>query len=523
MRRQRLELYELPDYVPRKNKSNDYGFDPHEQEHETYHRHGRRHQRARPVGVRVDGRDPGPHPRASRPVRQGDQRLPAHAAAGDRRGEERRPAADGARCASGAEAHRPRRDRRHRPDRRLAGLLAAGPTRASARPRAGRTAGDEPQRAAERHTMPPRKSAQAPHFVERHELWSDEQRRAAAAVEREIKRRKLELVRFSFADQHGMLRGKTLVASEAARAMRTGVTMTSTLLAKDTSHRTVFPVFTAGGGLGIAEMEGAGNFVMVADPATFRVLPWADNTGWVLCDIYFPNGKPVPFSTRALYRDALASCWRTRASTISPASRSSSSCSSSTIRGSRPKALTWPAEAPAVEPHHARLPVSHRGALRSGRSDARGAAQDHAGARPAAALARGGARPEPVRVHLRARERARGRRHHGAVPQRDEAGGAAARLSRELHVPAAIAQRVRQRLASASVAARREDRGRTRSSRTIGASCCRRSAARSSPACWRMRARPRRSRRRRSTATSAITASTRWRRSRRSGRATTAA
>jgi nitrite reductase/ring-hydroxylating ferredoxin subunit len=36
MRRQRLELYELPDYVPRKNKSNGYGFDPHEQEHDTF-------------------------------------------------------------------------------------------------------------------------------------------------------------------------------------------------------------------------------------------------------------------------------------------------------------------------------------------------------------------------------------------------------------------------------------------------------------------------------------------------------
>lgn len=36
MREQRLELYELPDYVSRKNKSNDYGFDPHEQETETY-------------------------------------------------------------------------------------------------------------------------------------------------------------------------------------------------------------------------------------------------------------------------------------------------------------------------------------------------------------------------------------------------------------------------------------------------------------------------------------------------------
>src|SRR4026209_800495 len=36
MRRQRLELYQLPDYIPNKNKSNDYGFDAHEQEHATY-------------------------------------------------------------------------------------------------------------------------------------------------------------------------------------------------------------------------------------------------------------------------------------------------------------------------------------------------------------------------------------------------------------------------------------------------------------------------------------------------------
>ena len=36
MRDQRLELYELPDYKSRKNKRNDYGFDPHEQATETY-------------------------------------------------------------------------------------------------------------------------------------------------------------------------------------------------------------------------------------------------------------------------------------------------------------------------------------------------------------------------------------------------------------------------------------------------------------------------------------------------------
>ncbi len=36
MREQRLELYELPDYKPKLNKSNNYGFDPAEQEKETY-------------------------------------------------------------------------------------------------------------------------------------------------------------------------------------------------------------------------------------------------------------------------------------------------------------------------------------------------------------------------------------------------------------------------------------------------------------------------------------------------------
>src|SRR3954454_23807619 len=142
-------------------------------------------------------------------------------------------------------------------------------------------------------------------FVSRHDLWSAEQARAATAVEREIKRRKLEVVRFAFCDQHGVLRGKTLVVSEATKAMSADVTMTSTLLAKDTSHRTVFDVFSAGGGMGLEEMAGAANFVMVADPSTFRVLPWTNDTGWMLCDIYFPNGKPVPFSTRGLGRDAL--------------------------------------------------------------------------------------------------------------------------------------------------------------------------------------------------------------------------
>ncbi len=153
--------------------------------------------------------------------------------------------------------------------------------------------------------MPPR-SRKPASFVERHNLWNEAQSKAAAQVDRIIKKEKLEVVRFSFADQHGVLRGKTLLASEAANAMRNGVTMTTTLLAKDTAHRTVYPVFTPGGGFALDEMQGGSDFVMVADPTTFRILPWANKTGWLLCDIYFGNGRPVPYSTRARCRDALA-------------------------------------------------------------------------------------------------------------------------------------------------------------------------------------------------------------------------
>src|SRR5262249_23069983 len=132
-------------------------------------------------------------------------------------------------------------------------------------------------------------------FVERHGLWSDEQKEAAGRLRKIVEQQKLEVIRLSFPDQHGILRGKTLIASEAVASLESGCSITTTMLAKDTSHRTVFPVFTSGGGFGMKEMEGAADVLMVADPTTFRVLPWAPATGWLMCDMYFADGRPVPF------------------------------------------------------------------------------------------------------------------------------------------------------------------------------------------------------------------------------------
>jgi len=122
---------------------------------------------------------------------------------------------------------------------------------------------------------------------------------------REIADRGIETVRFSFADQHGLLRSKSIAAAQVRAALENGVGFPSSLLAKDTSNKTVFPVFTAGAGFGHPELEGAADALMVADPSTWRVLPWAPRTGWLLCDLQFPGGKPVPFDTRALLRRAL--------------------------------------------------------------------------------------------------------------------------------------------------------------------------------------------------------------------------
>src|SRR5581483_12500111 len=122
---------------------------------------------------------------------------------------------------------------------------------------------------------------------------------------KEIEAHQLKAVRFSFADQHGILRGKTLAAAEVRGALAGGVTMTSTLLLKDTSHRTVFPACTPGGGGGMAELEGAADILMIPDATTFRILPWAADTGWVLCDLRFQDGRAVPFDSRAVLRKAL--------------------------------------------------------------------------------------------------------------------------------------------------------------------------------------------------------------------------
>jgi glutamine synthetase len=143
-------------------------------------------------------------------------------------------------------------------------------------------------------------------FIGRHGLWDEVDYAAAGQMRRVMDELGIEMVRFSFVDQHGILRGKTIARAGVDAALRSGVTAPSSLLVKDTSGQSVFSVFSSDTGVGIGGFSGASDLVLVPDPRSFRVLPWAERTAWILCDLRFPDGAPVPFCTRTLLRTQLA-------------------------------------------------------------------------------------------------------------------------------------------------------------------------------------------------------------------------
>jgi glutamine synthetase len=143
-------------------------------------------------------------------------------------------------------------------------------------------------------------------FIARHDLWNDEQREAAARILATVGELGLRAVRVSVGDPHGKLRGKTILADAFASVLRNGVDFSTAIYHFDSADAIVYNAFERGGGLGMEEMGGFPDVVLVPDPTTFQVLPWAPGTGWCLGDMYFNDGRPVPFDSRQVLRTALA-------------------------------------------------------------------------------------------------------------------------------------------------------------------------------------------------------------------------
>ena len=142
--------------------------------------------------------------------------------------------------------------------------------------------------------------------------------------------------------------------------MRAGVTMTTTLLAKDTAHSTRVPGVHRRRRLRHRRDGGRRRFRHGRRSGDLPRAAVGQRTPAGCCATSI---SPTASRCRSRRARSTATRWRSSpkpASTISPASRSNSICSSWTIRGSRRTTPTWPPQAPEVEPTHAGLPVSHR-------------------------------------------------------------------------------------------------------------------------------------------------------------------
>ena len=137
-------------------------------------------------------------------------------------------------------------------------------------------------------------------FIARHGLWDAERAEAASEALRRAEAEGLRLIRLAWVDSHGAVRAKAVTVPAFAKALEDGYNINVATSTLDASGGRVFASFTRGGGMGLDEMTGSPNLVLVPDPATFRALPWAPGVGWVLGDAYFRTGAPFPFATRRL-------------------------------------------------------------------------------------------------------------------------------------------------------------------------------------------------------------------------------
>ncbi len=143
-------------------------------------------------------------------------------------------------------------------------------------------------------------------FTQKHGLWTDDQARLVVELKHRIEKADLHLIRLAWADSHGAVRAKALTVPVFLEALGNGYNINVATSTLDGAGGRVFSSFTRGGGMGLEEMTGSPNLVVVPDPETFRVLPWAPGIGWILCDEYFKDGSPFHFSTRRLLKRQIA-------------------------------------------------------------------------------------------------------------------------------------------------------------------------------------------------------------------------
>jgi len=111
-----------------------------------------------------------------------------------------------------------------------------------------------------------------------------------------VKREKIRLIRYLYCDPAGVIRGKTVTASQLPSKITEGVGLTRAQHAVNL-FEDLIP---------IEGMEPVGEVRIVPDMDTFGILPWVDRTASFYCDLTEQDGSEWGGCTRSVLKRAIA-------------------------------------------------------------------------------------------------------------------------------------------------------------------------------------------------------------------------
>ena len=111
----------------------------------------------------------------------------------------------------------------------------------------------------------------------------------------------IRYVRFELPDMHGTSRSKTVPLEHAGHYSESGLNMYGGCVVLDSRSDVV------SGTLYNEEIAYADQRLR-PDPATARVVPWAEATGRLICDTFWDDGRPLGAAPRQVFRRVLERC-----------------------------------------------------------------------------------------------------------------------------------------------------------------------------------------------------------------------
>ena len=111
----------------------------------------------------------------------------------------------------------------------------------------------------------------------------------------------IRYVRFELPDMHGTSRSKLVPIEHAGRYAEEGLNMYGGTVVLDT-RSDVVPGTLYNEEIGYADQR------LKPDPATAAIVPWAQDTGRMICDAFWDDGRPLAAAPRHVFRRVLERC-----------------------------------------------------------------------------------------------------------------------------------------------------------------------------------------------------------------------